>query len=162
MKTKFLVSILGLAALFSVGCGGGAGNSNNANSGSNKVQNLPEGANSNLANANLQEILQRTPTPAPSVSPLPSDELTGQWPGTDEYFLNLDRKGDKYMITIKGIEGIEMFEGTGKGKTVEFKRKNKTETIRKATPEETGMKWPEGVTDCIVLTKGSEAYCKQK
>ncbi len=158
MKTKFLASILGLAVMVSVGCGGGASNStNNANIASNKIANLPENAN-----VNLQEMLNRTPTPDPSVSPLPSDELIGQWPGTDEYFLSLDRKGDKYWITIKGIEGIEMFEGTGKGKTVEFKRKNKIETIRKATPEETGMKWPEGVTDCIVLTKGSEAYCKQK
>jgi hypothetical protein len=44
---------------------------------------------------------------------------------------------------------------------IEFARNGKTETIKSATAEETGMKWLKGEKNCVVITKGSEGYCKQ-
>lgn len=115
-------------------------------------------------------------SPAPSVSPsvspsvdpkapaAPSAKLTaleGAWPGLNDSSLNVTKKGDKYAVEVKSGGKTETFEGIAKGDTIEFKRKDKMETIKAATPEETGLKWTGGEKTCVVITKGSEAFCKK-
>lgn len=113
-----------------------------------------------------------SPSQAPASSPAGSpvnngkvvagkaDTLVGQWPGVEGTYLKVDKKGDKYEIEIKNLDGSKKFEGTAKGDVIEFARNGKTETIKSATAEETGMKWLKGEKNCVVITKGSEGYCK--
>jgi len=89
-----------------------------------------------------------------------ADSLVGQWPGVEGTSLKVEKKGEKFDIEIKNLDGSKKFEGTAKGDVIEFTRGGKTETIRAATAEETGMKWLKGEKNCVVITKGSEGYCK--
>jgi len=112
---------------------------------------------------------QSTPVSSPSASPVATDgkpvagkadSLVGQWPGVEGTFLKVEKKGEKFDIEIKNLDGSKKFEGTAKGDVIEFTRNGKTETIKTATAEETGMKWLKGEKNCVVITKGSEGYCK--
>ena len=89
------------------------------------------------------------------------DSLQGEWPGQEGAVLKVQKKGDKYEIEIKTKDGSKKFEGTAKGDAIEFTRNGKTEAIKAATLQETGMKWPGGEKTCIVINKGSEAFCKK-
>ena len=89
-----------------------------------------------------------------------ADMLVGVWPGIDGASLTVAKKGEKYEIEIKAKDGSKKFEGTAKGDAIEFSRNGKTETIKAATAEETGLKWTKGEKNCVVITKGSEGYCK--
>jgi hypothetical protein len=98
---------------------------------------------------------------APAVPSAKLPALEGVWPGVDGSSLNIIRKSDKYAIEIKASGKTDTFEGVVKGDTIEFKRKDKMETIKAATAEETGMKWLAGEKTCVVITKGSEGYCRK-
>ena len=89
-----------------------------------------------------------------------ADALVGVWPGIEGASLTVAKKGDKYEIEIKAKDGSKKFEGTAKGDAIEFSRNGKTETIKAATAEETGLKWTKDEKNCVVITKGSEGYCK--
>lgn len=126
-----------------------------------------------------------TPSPAVPASPSPSSPgavpavspgatvdpkapiakltaLEGKWPGVEGTSLNVAKNGEKYKVEVTGLDKkTETFEGTAKGDTIEFKRKDKVETIKAATAEETGMKWLQGEKNCVVITKGSEGYCRK-
>lgn len=109
-----------------------------------------------------------SPSQAPTGSPAndskvvagKADTLVGVWPGVDGATLTVAKKGEKYEIEIKAKDGSKKFEGTAKGDAIEFSRNGKTETIKAATADETGMKWLKGEKNCVVITKGSEGYCK--
>ena len=88
------------------------------------------------------------------------DALVGVWPGIDGASLTVAKKGEKYEIEIKAKDGSKKFEGAPKGDSIEFSRNGKTETIKAATAEETGLKWTKGEKNCVVITKGTEGYCK--
>jgi hypothetical protein len=64
-------------------------------------------------------------------------------------------------VEIKNLDKTETFEGKAKDDTIIFKRNDKLETIKTATAEETGMKWLAGEKNCVVITKGSEGYCRK-
>ena len=107
-----------------------------------------------------------SPTGSPSVTPAtagPSkpDSLVGRWTGPEATYLNVSKKGDKYSIEIANLDGPKSYEGTAKGGVIEFSRNGKTETIKTATGAETGMKGFEKETNCVVVTKGSEGFCKK-
>ncbi len=119
-----------------------------------------------------------SPSPAASVSPAASpamspsgspaaagtskvDALVGRWTGPEGTYLNVSKSGEKYSIEIKNLDAAKTFEGTAKGDTIEFTRNGKTETIKAATGGETGMKGFEKETNCVVVTKGSEGFCKK-
>lgn len=110
-----------------------------------------------------------SPATSPATSPAASaaadaakaDALVGRWPGVEGSYLNISKKGDKYSIEIADLDGPKTFEGTAKGDAIEFTRNGKTETIKAATGAETGMKGFEKETNCVVVTKGSEGFCKK-
>ena len=114
-----------------------------------------------------------TPAASPSVSPTvdpkapataPSAKaaaLEGTWRGVEGTSLTVTRNGDKYKVDIKNLDKAETFEGTAVGDTIQFTRKGKLETIKAATGEETGMKGFQAEKTCVVITKGSEGYCRK-
>ena len=89
------------------------------------------------------------------------DALVGRWNGPEGTFLNVTKNGEKYSIEIANLDGPKKFEGAAKGDMIEFTRNGKTESIRAATGAETGMKGFEKETNCVVVTKGSEGFCKK-
>ena len=115
-------------------------------------------------------------TPAPSISPEVANpdeaalqKMLGRWNGPEGTYIDIsDRKGAdgkqqhprKFEIALRNLDKEERFEGTAKGRTIEFTRKGKTETVKAATGPETGMKGFENRTDCLVVTKGSEGFCR--
>jgi hypothetical protein len=115
-----------------------------------------------------------TPSPAASASPAASpagspvaagtgkaDALVGRWPGVEGTYLNVTKKADKYSIEIANLDGPKTYEGTAKGYVIEFTRDGKTETIKAVSGAETGMKGFEKETNCVVVTKGKEGFCKK-
>lgn len=114
-----------------------------------------------------------SPVASPSASPTGSpaaddkkvskvDAWAGKWTGVEGTYLNLTKKGDKYTVEIANLDGPKTYEGTAKGDTIEFTRNGKTETIKTATGAETGMKHLEKETNCLVVTKGSEGFCRKQ
>ena len=106
-----------------------------------------------------------SPATSPSGSPLAGatklDALVGRWTGEGGAYLNVTKKGEKFSVEIANLDGPKTFEGTAKGDTIEFTRNGKTETIKPASGVETGMKGFEKETNCVVVTKGSEGFCKK-
>lgn len=122
-----------------------------------------------------------TSTPATTSSPAVSPEvanpgeaavqkLIGKWDGPEGTYLSVTEKmaddgkqqlPRKFEVEIKDLDKAEKFEGTAKNGTIEFTRKGKTETVKAATGAETGMKYLEKETNCVVVTKGSEGFCKK-
>ena len=131
----------------------------------------PPAQNKPVASATPSPATTVSPATAPSASPTGSpasttgasktDALVGRWPGEGGAYLNVTKKGDKYSVEIANLDGPQTFEGTAKGDVIEFTRKGKTETIKAATGAETGMKGFEKETNCVVVTKGSEGFCKK-
>ena len=123
-------------------------------------------------------------TPAATASPVSSpaiqvaddkktgaEKLVGRWNGPEGTFINITEKAAKpassdapkmFSIEIQNLDKPEMFEGTAKGDVIEFTRRGKTETVKPATGAETGMKGFDKETNCVVVTKGSEGYCKKQ
>lgn len=121
-----------------------------------------------------------SPTPAATSSPAISPEianpneaalqkLLGKWEGSGGYINITDKKGPdgkqlnprEFDIEIKSADKTEKFEGTAKGSDIEFTRNGKTETVKAAIGSETGIKALEKETTCVVVTKGTEAYCRK-
>ncbi len=103
-----------------------------------------------------------TPSAAPSasVSAKGVEVLVGRWPGVEGTYLNITKKGENYSVEIANLDGPKTYDGTAKGDTIEFKRNGKTETIKASNGAETGMKGFEKETNCVVVTKGTEGFCK--
>ena len=117
------------------------------------------------------------PTTKPSIEPEVANpteaalqKMLGRWEGPEGTYINItDKKGPdgkqqsprKFEIEIKNLDKVEKFEGTAKGKDIEFTRNGKTETVKAATGPETGMKWLEKESNCLLVTKGSEGFCKK-
>ena len=97
-------------------------------------------------------------------------KMLGRWEGPEGTYININDKKvpdgkqqnpRKFDIEIKNLDKVEKFEGTAKGQDIEFTRNGKTETVKAATGPGTGMKWLEKETNCLVVTKGSEGFCKK-
>ena len=122
-----------------------------------------------------------TSTPAATQSPAISPEvanpgeaavqkLLGKWDGPEGTYLTVTEKMGadgkqqlprQFELEIKDLDKAEKFEGTAKSGVIEFTRKGKTETVKAATGVETGMKNFEKEVNCVVVTKGSEGFCKK-
>ena len=87
--------------------------------------------------------------------------MVGRWSGADGKYVNITRKGDKYSIELSDTAGPKTYDGTAKGDVIEFTRNGKTETIKAASGAETGIKGFEKENNCVMITKGSEGYCKK-
>ena len=66
----------------------------------------------------------------------------------------------------EGIQGVtaelaRIQEQSGREETDAQAMKGKTETLKASTGVDTGMKGYEKETNCVVVTKGSEGYCKK-
>ncbi|HEX6279326.1 MAG TPA: hypothetical protein VFZ49_04855, partial [Pyrinomonadaceae bacterium] len=97
-------------------------------------------------------------------------KLLGKWDGPEGTYLSVTEKigpdgkqqnPRKFEVEIKNLDKAEKFEGTAKNGTIEFTRNGKTETLKAATGTESGMKGFEKETNCVVVTKAGEGFCKK-
>jgi len=105
------------------------------------------------------------PPPATTVAPAPTtvpraDAWLGEWKGVEGTFLRLERKGAAYAVTIANLDGPRTFDAAAAGDALTFERDGKTETIRATDGAGTGMKWLADRKDCLVVTVGSEGFCR--
>ena len=118
-----------------------------------------------------------SPTAVPAVSPVTGEKmagpekLVGHWNGPEGTYINITEKTTDtaarvlpraFLVEINNLDKAETFEGIANGDVIEFKRGGKTESVKTATGVETGMKGFEKETDCVVVTKGSEGFCKKQ
>lgn len=157
MRRPFLLVAAASAAFVLGACGGPANTSSTPNTTSSPVPTSSPVAVNSPTVANPDEAALQ--------------QLVGKWGGPEGTYISIaDKKGAdgknqaprKFDIEIKNLDKAEKFEGTAKGSTIEFTRKGKTETVKSATGAETGMKGYEKETGCVVVTKGSEGFCKKE
>jgi len=120
-----------------------------------------------------------SPSASPSASPSgsPANKLeswAGKWQGVEGTYLTITKKAEavdktkpastgeeKFTIVIANLDKPSTYEGVAKGDHIEFVRNGKTEMIKAATGAETGMKGFENEKNCLVVTKGSEGFCRK-
>jgi hypothetical protein len=107
-----------------------------------------------------------SPASSPPASPgaadsKKADALVGRWTGPEGTYLDVSKNGDKFKVELKNLDGSKTYDGTAKDGVIEFVRNGKTETVKTATGVETGMKGFEKETNCVVVTKGSEGFCRK-
>jgi hypothetical protein len=104
-------------------------------------------------------------TPSPqSTNALPatndvSGKWLGKWIGPEGTYLVLSKNGDKYLVMINSLDGPATYEGTAAGERIEFQRNGQTETIHAGNGHDTGMKWLQDKTNCLVIQTG-EGFCR--
>lgn len=94
----------------------------------------------------------------------------GKWIGPEGMFVNITPAvvGKNIMASTVGKVSIEMqsdldtkgtYEGTATADGISFKRGEETLLLKKATGDETGLKYLAGKKDCLMVKSG-EGYCR--
>jgi hypothetical protein len=85
----------------------------------------------------------------------------GRWNGVEGTYLEIARDGAGYAVTVADLDGPKTYAATAVPAGLAFTRGGRAETIRAATGRETGMKWLAEETRCLVITVGSEGFCRK-
>ena len=96
---------------------------------------------------------------------LPTDDWVGKWTGPEGLFLDIqpspDGKPGHYALTNKdNLDRQGDYPGVAEGATIRFVRDGKDLAIRPGTGDETGFKYLAGKSDCLIVVKGQEGYCR--
>jgi hypothetical protein len=102
----------------------------------------------------------QAPPPTTTGTARATDAWLGRWNGVEGTWLELARAGGGYSVTIADLDGARTFEGAPARDRVEFVRDGRTESVRRASGQETGMKWLADESNCLVVTVGSEGFCR--
>ena len=84
----------------------------------------------------------------------------GNWPGPEGSYIKLEPADAGYQVELANLDGPKFYKGTPAGDHIAFTRDGKTENIRKTDGPGTGMKYYGDKKDCLVVTKGSEGFCR--
>lgn len=92
----------------------------------------------------------------------PTDAWIGKWIGVEGLVLDVQPAGDpgNYVLSVTLLDGTKSYEGTAQGDAIRFTRDGRTETIRAATGDETGLKWLAGKQNCLMIQRG-EGFCRE-
>lgn len=90
-----------------------------------------------------------------------ADAWIGKWVGVEGLALEIARgqSPGQYRLKVSLMDGTTDYVGTAAGDTIRFTRDGVEETIRKATGDETGLKWLAGKQDCLMI-KPAEGFCR--
>ena len=83
----------------------------------------------------------------------------GRWSGPEGTYLEIERAGGGYDVTIKDLDAARTFIGHEVYDRIEFRRDGVTESIAATNGDETGMKWLAGKKNCLTIKLG-EGYCR--
>ncbi len=104
---------------------------------------------------------ERTPPATTATTAVPRAEAwRGDWKGVAGTYLRVERTRSGYAVTIADLDGARTFDASAAGDRLKFLRDGKTETVRATDGEGTGMKWLADREDCLVVTAGSEGFCR--
>ncbi|AGH48543.1 hypothetical protein G432_04080 [Sphingomonas sp. MM-1] len=94
-------------------------------------------------------------------STLPTAAWIGKWVGVEGLALEIEPGPEEgiYALKVTLLDGTNNYVGTGAGETIHFTRDGKEEVIRKATGDETGLKYLAGKKDCLMIRQG-EGFCR--
>ncbi len=106
--------------------------------------------------------------PSTGATDLPADEAgaatdawVGKWTGPEGLVLDIAKTATsgRYDVKVTLLDGAGSYTGTADGDVIRFSRAGTQETIRKATGDETGLKWLAGKQNCLVIKQG-EGFCR--
>jgi hypothetical protein len=103
-----------------------------------------------------------TATASPTASSeTPADRWLGRWQGVEGTYLVISKRDDSYAIEIANLDGTKTYKGLVVDDDLDFRRGDKVQSIRAGTGKDTGMKGLENERNCLVITKGSEGFCRR-
>ncbi|MGE4324113.1 MAG: hypothetical protein AB7E60_13945 [Sphingobium sp.] len=96
---------------------------------------------------------------------LPTDDWVGRWDGPEGLFLDIqpapDGKRGHYAITnMDMLDRQDDYVGIAEGPHIRFVREGKDLSIRAGNGAETGFRYLEGKTDCLIVIPDQEGYCR--
>lgn len=151
---RYALPLVAVAALLSA-CG--EKTPENASATENIVENVEEvPANEEPVDANLIEANMTN-----AADTAVTDAWAGKWTGPEGLALEISKAATpgSYDVKITLLDGTESYAGTAAGETIHFKRGGTQETIRKATGDETGLKYLAGKKNCLMI-KQAEGFCR--
>jgi hypothetical protein len=153
MRRSILLTILAVVAGIGSACDSGTSNK--------PVASTPAATPAAASSPAASPAVSPAVSPAANDARKTADALVGKWTGPEGTYLNVTKNGDKFKVEIKDLDSAKTYDGTAKNDVIEFVRNGKTETVKTATGAETGMKGFEKETNCVVVTKGSEGFCRK-
>jgi hypothetical protein len=97
-----------------------------------------------------------------SVGKLSTDAWIGKWLGVEGLVLDIQPAGETghYVLSVTLLDGTNSYDGVADGDMIRFIRNGRPESIRKATGDETGLKWLAGKQNCLMIREG-EGFCRE-
>lgn len=96
-----------------------------------------------------------------TAAPMDVASWSGKWTGPEGMYATItpgaDGKVSLEMQSDLDTEGT--YEGTATAEGISFKRGEETLVLKRATGDETGLKYLAGKTDCLMVKSG-EGYCR--
>lgn len=83
----------------------------------------------------------------------------GKWTGPEGTHLEILAEGDKYKVAIRDLDAVRTFDATSTQSGLSFERDGITESITPGSGPDTGMKWLQDKSNCLVVKVG-EGYCR--
>lgn len=103
-----------------------------------------------------------TTTPAASASPMASyDDWIGKWTGPEGLFVTVTATGEgTYQLEMQSdLDTRGTYQGTAGPDGIVFERGGTPFSLRRATGDETGLKYLAGKQDCLMVVEG-EGFCR--
>lgn len=101
-------------------------------------------------------------TPTPAAPAIPSyDQWVGTWTGPEGLFVTISDEGKgRYTLTMQSdLDTRATYAGTATAQGIAFERGGKPKLLKKATGEDTGLKWLADKRDCLMVDAG-EGFCR--
>ncbi|SNS09383.1 hypothetical protein SAMN06295912_101302 [Sphingomonas laterariae] len=94
-------------------------------------------------------------------TPAPTDAWIGKWVGVEGLALDIAPGPDagQYALKVSLLDGTGTYVGRADGEAIRFTRDGREESIRKASGDETGLKYLAGKKDCLMIREG-EGFCR--
>ena len=95
----------------------------------------------------------------PAGGSVSAEKWLGKWNGPEGTFLLLTLNGNRYLVKIQSLDGLNAYEGAATADGIRFTRSGKTESIHTGNGEDTGMKWLLDKKNCLIIKYG-EGFCR--
>ncbi len=88
-----------------------------------------------------------------------TQQWMGRWTGPEGTWLQVDRTGTGYSVTIMNLDAARTFPATVTADGLTFERDGVRENPRATDGAATGMKWLAEKSRCLTV-KAGEGYCR--
>ncbi len=102
---------------------------------------------------------------APAAPPSAADasRWLGRWNGPEGLFLDIKAGAQPGTVALTLKDNLDTqadYVGRLDGDVIRFERRGASESIRFGTGMETGFKYLQDRTDCVIVIAGQEGYCR--